>query len=271
MTNAKTYNATQTEVKDETDQNGQTYNANKVTAHGLKEGTTYYYTYQKDENTWSEPEKYTPANSQSYSFVYVGDPQIGSSNELKGSDSKEFYDVQSDAVMNDAFNWNNMLNKANQMTDGKIVFIMSAGDQIQTTKKKAPGKKASISEIEYTGFLSPGLLKNIPLASTVGNHDADNPNYTYHFNPANMSTLGTNNVTGGDYYFTCGLINTLVFLYAYHYPYLQLVNMYSLGIEIMQGLSSSLGVILAVPATSLVASFLLTHKYQLSISCNRKR
>ncbi len=50
MTNAKTYNATQTEVKDETDQNGQTYNANKVTAHGLKEGTTYYYTYQKDEN-----------------------------------------------------------------------------------------------------------------------------------------------------------------------------------------------------------------------------
>lgn len=71
--------------------------------------------------------------------------------------------------------------------------------------------------------------------------------------------------------FVGGSINTLVFLYAYHYPYLQLINMYSLGIEIMQGLSSSLGVILAVPATSLVASFLLTHKYQLSISCNRKR
>lgn len=204
MTNAKTYNAAQTEVKDETDQDGKTYNANKVTAHGLKEGTTYYYTYQKDENTWSEPEKYTPANSQSYSFVYVGDPQIGSSNELKGSDSKAFYDAQSNAVMNDAYNWNYTLNQANKMTDGQAAFILSSGDQIQTTKKKSPGKKASISEIEYTGFLSADWLKNIPLASTVGNHDADNPNYTYHFNPANMSTLGTNNVTGGDYYFTYG-------------------------------------------------------------------
>ncbi|MDD6421708.1 MAG: metallophosphoesterase [Intestinibaculum porci] len=204
MAHAKTYNARQSEVKDEKDQNGDTYNANKVTARGLKEGTTYYYTYQKDENTWSDPAAYTPAAKDSYNFLFVGDPQVGSSNELKGSDSKEFYDAQSNAVMNDAFNWNNTLNKANQMTDGKIAFIMSAGDQIQTTKKKAPGKKASISEIEYTGFLSPGLLKNIPLASTVGNHDADNPNYTYHFNPANMSTLGTNNVTGGDYYFTYG-------------------------------------------------------------------
>lgn len=204
MVHAKTYNARQSEVKDEKDQNGDTYNANKITARGLKEGTTYYYTYQKDENTWSDPAAYTPAAKDSYNFLFVGDPQVGSSNEMKGSDSEAFYNAQSNAVMNDAFNWNNTLNKANQMTDGKIAFIMSAGDQIQTTKKKAPGKKASISEIEYTGFLSPGLLKNIPLASTVGNHDADNPNYTYHFNPANMSTLGTNNVTGGDYYFTYG-------------------------------------------------------------------
>lgn len=204
MAHAKTYNARQSEVKDEKDQNGDTYNANKITARGLKEGTTYYYTYQKDENTWSDPAAYTPAAKDSYNFLFVGDPQVGSSNEMKGSDSEAFYNAQSNAVMNDAFNWNNTLNKANHMTDGKIAFIMSAGDQIQTTKKKAPGKKASISEIEYTGFLSPGLLKNIPLASTVGNHDADNPNYTYHFNPANMSTLGTNNVTGGDYYFTYG-------------------------------------------------------------------
>lgn len=62
--------------------------------------------------------------------------------------------------------------------------------------------------------------------------------------------------------FVGGSINTLVFMYAYHYPYLQLINMYSLGIEIMQGLSSSLGVILAVPATSFVTSVLLTFKKQ---------
>ena len=64
---------------------------------------------------------------------------------------------------------------------------MSAGDQIQTTKKKSPNKDASKSEIEYTGYLSPEALKSLPVATTVGNHDADNANYTYHFNRTNAS------------------------------------------------------------------------------------
>ena len=56
--------------------------------------------------------------------------------------------------------------------------------------------------------------------------------------------------------FTGGSINTLVFIFAYNYEYQQVINMYSVGIEIMQGLSSSLGVIMAVPVTSWVAAFL---------------
>ncbi len=60
--------------------------------------------------------------------------------------------------------------------------------------------------------------------------------------------------------FTGGSINTLVFLYAYHYQYLQLINMYDIGIEIMQGISASMGVILAVPFTSLVGACLLGKK-----------
>lgn len=57
--------------------------------------------------------------------------------------------------------------------------------------------------------------------------------------------------------FTGGSINTLVFIYAYDYQYEQIINMYSVGIELMQGLSSSMGVILTVPATSLIAAWLL--------------
>ena len=60
--------------------------------------------------------------------------------------------------------------------------------------------------------------------------------------------------------FTGGSINTLVFIYAYNYQYLQIMNMYSVGIEIMQGLSASLGVILAVPFTSLITSILISRK-----------
>ncbi len=56
--------------------------------------------------------------------------------------------------------------------------------------------------------------------------------------------------------FTGGSINTLVFIFAYNYEYQQVINMYSGGIEIMQGLSSSLGVIMAVPVTSWIAAFL---------------
>lgn len=58
--------------------------------------------------------------------------------------------------------------------------------------------------------------------------------------------------------FAGGSVNTLVCLYAYNYPVLQLMNMYSLGIEIMQGVSATMGVVLTVPLTSAAGAVLLT-------------
>ena len=203
MKNAKVYEAEQTAVKDEQDNNGETYNSNKVTATGLKENKTYYYSYDNG-NGYTKPAAYTTKSKKDFSFAFVGDPQIGSSNELKGKDSKEFYDAQSSAVKSDAFNWSSTLNAALEKTDNKLSFVVSAGDQIQPTKKKSPNTDASKSEIEYTGYLSPEALKSLPVATTVGNHDADNANYTYHFNRTNASELGSNKVVGGDYYFKYG-------------------------------------------------------------------
>ena len=198
LTNAKVYEAKQTEAV--TDKDGTAYVSNKVTATDLKVNTTYYYSYQKD-GQWTAPEKYTTDNGSKFSFIFVGDPQIGSSNELKGQDTAEFYNAQSAAVANDAFNWNTTLNQAMEKTDNKASFVLSSGDQIQSTKKKSPKKAAWGSEIEYSGYLSPDVLKNLPVATTVGNHDADNANYTYHFNTANASELGSNKTVGGDYWF----------------------------------------------------------------------
>ena len=198
LTNAKVYEAEQTKAvtdKDETE-----YVSNKVTATDLKANTTYYYSYQKD-GQWTAPEKYTTDNGSKFSFIFVGDPQIGSSNELKGAATEEFYNAQSAAVANDAFNWNTTLNQAMEKTGNKASFVLSSGDQIQSTKKKSPNKAAWGSEIEYSGYLSPDVLKNLPVATTVGNHDADNANYTYHFNTANASELGSNGKVGGDYWF----------------------------------------------------------------------
>ena len=198
LTNAKVYEAEQTKAvtdKDETE-----YVSNKVIATDLKANTTYYYSYQKD-GQWTAPEKYTTDNGSKFSFIFVGDPQIGSSNELKGAATEEFYNAQSAAVANDAFNWNTTLNQAMEKTGNKASFVLSSGDQIQSTKKKSPDKAAWGSEIEYSGYLSPDVLKNLPVATTVGNHDADNANYTYHFNTANTSELGSNGKVGGDYWF----------------------------------------------------------------------
>ena len=198
LTNAKVYEAEQTKAvtdKDETE-----YVSNKVIATDLKANTTYYYSYQKD-GQWTAPEKYTTDNGSKFSFIFVGDPQIGSSNELKGAATEEFYNAQSAAVANDAFNWNTTLNQAMEKTGNKASFVLSSGDQIQSTKKKSPNKAAWGSEIEYSGYLSPDVLKNLPVATTVGNHDADNANYTYHFNTANTSELGSNGKVGGDYWF----------------------------------------------------------------------
>ena len=198
LTNAKVYEAEETKAvtdKDETE-----YVSNKVIATDLKANTTYYYSYQKD-GQWTAPEKYTTDNGSKFSFIFVGDPQIGSSNELKGAATEEFYNAQSAAVANDAFNWNTTLNQAMEKTGNKASFVLSSGDQIQSTKKKSPNKAAWGSEIEYSGYLSPDVLKNLPVATTVGNHDADNANYTYHFNTANASELGSNGKVGGDYWF----------------------------------------------------------------------
>ncbi len=198
LANAKVYEAKQTEAI--TDKDDTEYVSNKVTATDLKANTTYYYSYQKD-GQWTAPEKYTTDNGSKFSFIFVGDPQIGSSNPEKGTDSDTFYNAQSDAVANDAFNWNTTLSQAMEKTGNKASFILSSGDQIQSTKKKSPNKAAWGSEIEYTGYLSPDVLKNLPVATTVGNHDADNENYLYHFNITNASNLGSNGTVGGDYWF----------------------------------------------------------------------
>ena len=179
------------------------YTSNKVTLKDLQPGTTYYYQVEGKETASFT----TDDDTSDFSFIFVGDPQIGSSNEEKAKTPEDiqkptFLTAQSEAVRNDTFNWNYTLNRAYAKTGNKANFILSSGDQIQTNAKKVDDN--TISETEYAGYLSPELMKNVPVATTVGNHDADNANYTYHFNTANMSSLGDNGYVGGDYYFTYG-------------------------------------------------------------------
>ena len=53
-------------------------------------------------------------------------------------------------------------------------------------------------------------------------------------------------------------INTLIMIYSYSMPYLEYMNGYEIGIELLRGISGSLGVILTVPFVSFISAMLMT-------------
>lgn len=61
--------------------------------------------------------------------------------------------------------------------------------------------------------------------------------------------------------FVGGSLSTLVINYAYDLPFMQIINSYSIGVEIMQGVAGSIGVILTVPGVAFITALLLGQKH----------
>ena len=177
------------------------YRSNKVTVTGLKENSTYYYTFRTN-GIDSVPVKYATKSFSSLKILFVGDPQIGASTgqTVSTGDKLESTSEQNTAARNDAYNWNATLNTALQVNPN-INFVISAGDQINKNVNGIdPG-----NEVEYAGFLSPPALKGLPLATTIGNHDATNKSYSFHFNNPNPFTEEKSpSAAGNGYYYTYG-------------------------------------------------------------------
>ena len=174
---------------------------NKVTVSGLAENTSYQYQYYLD-GAWSDTYTFETKSTENFSVMYVGDPQIGAS-VGQDDNSKEYH------AMNDAYNWNHTLSSA-LSAHSNVSFILSAGDQINQTSVSKDADKLE-QQIEYAGFLSSPLLRSMPVATTIGNHDSKSVNYSNHFNNPNTATSGATTEgktdAGTDYYFTYG--NTL--------------------------------------------------------------
>ena len=60
--------------------------------------------------------------------------------------------------------------------------------------------------------------------------------------------------------FTGSSINILIIYYMYSMPYMQLINMDLIVIELIQGLSGGIAVILSIPITAFAASELIGDK-----------
>lgn len=198
LSDAQEFKGTATEINRSNQKN--TYKAsNKVTVEGLfEENTTYYYSYTdnvKNPN-WSEVQSYTTKKTTNFQTILVGDPQIGAS----GSQGQGTADDINIAV--DTFNWNKTLEQA-KITAPNASFILSAGDQIDYAGTDSSDGK-NVRESEYAGFTYQALLRMLPLATTIGNHESKGTDYKYHYNnPNSEDGLGSTN-SGSDYYFSYG-------------------------------------------------------------------
>lgn len=173
-----------------------TYFANKVTASNLKQNTTYYYQYYLD-GEWSEASSFTTGEAGKFSFLYVGDPQIGASKGQVPTESESSQSAEI-AARNDAFSWNKTLTAAIK-SHPEVNFMVSAGDQINNTGDD------NGQECEYAGFLSPDAMSELPVAATIGNHDSKFANFQNHFNVPNAYTEEKNaTAAGNDYYYSYG-------------------------------------------------------------------
>ncbi len=216
-TDTKTYTGKATEIDRSTKKpddtisanlfKGNSYKASNKVETGvgaLKANTTYYYQYSDGTDT-SSIYSFTTHNAKKFSALVVGDPQIGSSGDKNGKIVKGGWAKDSDiAEAHDVIGWSKSLNKAVEM-DPDLSFVMSVGDQIQYKKETAKESKfSSMRERQYAAFLYPEVLRSLPLATTVGNHDSIGDDYKLHFdNPNSGDNLGETNA-GCDYYYSYG-------------------------------------------------------------------
>ncbi|NLA76343.1 MAG: metallophosphoesterase family protein [Clostridiales bacterium] len=159
--------------------------SNKVTATGLEASTVYYYTYGKGAAD-SEPECFRTGDADSFTALYCSDVHIS-------EDETDYPNWLSET----SYKWHNALEKMiNDNTQAD--FVLSAGDQ-------ASRGLAS----EMFGFYSPTVLRNMPIASCIGNHEKKGYDYGYFGNKPNESKGISTSYIGSDYWFT---YNEVLFL-----------------------------------------------------------
>ncbi|TCO45555.1 calcineurin-like phosphoesterase family protein [Kribbella antiqua] len=151
-----------------------------ATIDGLREHTSYSYRVGTGGG-WSPTYSFkTQDFDGDFSFLFFGDPQIGSSGN----------------VAKDGAGWQDTLNVA-LTANPNTELLVSGGDQVETAN----------TETQWDAFLAPDKLRQYPWAATIGNHDVGGKAYEQHFWTPNTdrSTAfykgdpGT--TSGGDYFY----------------------------------------------------------------------
>jgi hypothetical protein len=156
------------------------YYSNKTVVRFLAPNTEYVYRLGDGKGNWTPVYNYTTRRKDCFSFLAVGDPQIGASR-----------------TATDTTGWTDTVAKALKQFPA-TAFLLSTGDQVEDCD----------SESQFSGFFAPAEFKNFPVAPALGNHDNGAANHGSHYNLPNLSNLyGVTSPYSGNYYFTYG--NTL--------------------------------------------------------------
>jgi len=177
------------------------YYTNKVEISGLQPGQTYWYQIKRN-GEWQEAQSVKTGNPDDFSFMYVGDPQIGASTGQVSAEGNQ-QDGELSA-RNDAYNWNKTLNTALSQHP-EINFLVSPGDQINEPAEDGSPAKIQLQESQYAGYLSAAALRHLPEATSIGNHDCLTTGYQNHFNTPNSFSEESNPTRAGHgYYYSYG-------------------------------------------------------------------
>ncbi|GAA3586342.1 metallophosphoesterase family protein [Kribbella ginsengisoli] len=147
---------------------------------GLRKNTSYSY-HVGNGGTWSPTYSFkTREFTGDYSFLFFGDPQIGSSGD----------------VARDGAGWADTLNVA-LTANPSAELLVSGGDQVESAN----------NEPQWDAFLGSDKLRQYPWAATIGNHDVGGKAYEQHFWTPNTDRSApfyrgdAKSESGGDYWY----------------------------------------------------------------------
>lgn len=153
-----------------------------ATITGLKENTAYSYRVG-GEGGWSATYSFRTQDFEGeYDFLFLGDPQIGSSGD----------------TAEDQAGWADTLDVATR-ANPDAELLVSGGDQVESAN----------NESQWNAFLAPDQLRQYPFAATIGNHDVGGKAYEQHFSTPNTDNSGAyysngnpgSNTSGGNYWY----------------------------------------------------------------------
>lgn len=127
--------------------------------------------------------------------------------------------------------------------------------EIETLAYVGQNSKLDVAGLLFAGILISSLGAIMDISMSVTSHicemAAANPRLSWRALFSSGMTVGRDMMGTMSHTlilaFAGGAVNALVIIYAYAMPYLEYWNEYAIGIEILRGLSGSIGIIASVP------------------------